>query len=80
MSKKLVDEILTSPGVFAERDSDRFPNSRRLPILCRMFERQGTRCETSHCVVVSALRSGVPLEESCEMGIVTSEENRGASP
>jgi hypothetical protein len=80
LSKRLVDEILSSPSVFAEQDSDRFPNSWRLPILCRMFERQGARCDTSRCIAVSALNTGAPLEESCGMVMISNEKNRGASP
>ena len=80
LSKKLVDEILTSPGVFAEQDSDRFPNSRRLLILCGMFERQGAGCGESHCMAADALKTGVPLEESCGTAIFTSEKSRGAIP
>ncbi len=77
LSKRLVDEILISPSVFAEESSHAFPNSRRLPIVCRMFERQGVSCDASHCVACDAFKVGVPLEESCGM-IMSNEKNRGA--
>jgi Glutamyl-tRNAGlu reductase, dimerisation domain len=79
LTKKLVDKVLTSPRVFANQDSDAFPNSRRLSIVCNMFDRQGARCDASHCVAVDALEIGAPLEENCGMPIIINERNRRAS-
>lgn len=79
LSTRLVEQLLSPPGAFAKKTSDAMPNSRRLPIVCRMFERQGARCETSHCIAVGAIGAGGSLEDGCGMVMIRSEKNRGKS-
>lgn len=41
LSRRLVAELLTPPTEFARRTSKTLPNSKRLPIICGMFDRRG---------------------------------------
>ncbi len=65
LSKRIVDGLLSPTASFAMSTSEALPNSRRLPILCRMFELDGRACLASHCV---AGRGEVSLEASCAPG------------
>lgn len=79
LSRNLVDQLLSPPAAFANETSNGLPNSRRLPIVCRMFERQGAGCETSRCIAVSAINAGDSLQEGCGMAMISSEKNGGKS-
>jgi hypothetical protein len=50
LSRALVTLLLGPASAFATGGSEWMPNSRRLPILCAMFERQGAGCDASRCV------------------------------
>lgn len=71
LSKRLVEGLLAPPNDFAKKYSQTLPNSRHLPLMCRMFERPGPHCDASHCIAVGRLDEGVPLEASCGMAMAS---------
>jgi len=66
LSRRLVGELLAGPTAFATHTSGTLPNSKRLPILCGMFERQGPACDGCHCLATDLLGTGVPFGDGCD--------------
>lgn len=71
LSSRIVEAVMSRPKNFAEKTSKSLPNSRRLPIVCRMFGQEGPGCDPSRCV---AERGIVPPEASCRKTTAVKDE------
>ncbi len=79
LSRRLVSELLAPTTAFVVQTSETLPNSKRLPILCEMFERQGAACPGSHCSA-AGFAPGTPPGDYCEMATVAAHQRGERRP
>lgn len=79
LSKKLVGELLAPPTGFAARTSKTLPNSKRLPIVCDMFDRREAACPGSYCSAVASLPGDLSAH-LCAVTTTASNQRRSRAP